>query len=242
MATSITKRPDYLGCYWLATESPNIFEFTTDEHIANPGFYIESRLTVNGITLPDYLNIIASPNPGGLAQLDVSGVLRIVTSLGKTGDYSTLLMAEPTKSGYFTLAWRTRWFGKSDDEAVNPYTSDGGSPGTIWWYAECVRSEEQGSNLYDYVSTGTNDAPFLNSFAEPVFFLGLPFDLSFIMPDIASAPVTVTIRRYNSANTLLGTTTTVVASAALEGFVNSLNIDPASIELQCAYLTCEIAA
>lgn len=241
MATAITARPVLSGCYWLATESPNIFEFLTDEHIANAGFYVEARLTVNGSVLPDYLNIIASPNPAGYADIDVSGVLRIMTAIGKTGNYTALLMAEPTKSGYFTLEWRTRWFGKSSDEAINPFTTDGGSPGTLWWYAECVRSEEQGSNLFDYVATITNDAPFLNSFEEPVFFLGLPFDLSFIMPDIASVPVTVTIRRYNSVNTLLGTDVYAgIGSAALEGLVNSLTIDPASIEAQCSYLTAEI--
>jgi hypothetical protein len=93
--------------YWLATESPNLFNFTTDEHLVYQGFYIEARLTVNGTQLPDQMNIIASPNPAGNVDIDVSGVLRTVTSLGKDGDYSTLVMHEETKSGNFTFEWRT---------------------------------------------------------------------------------------------------------------------------------------
>lgn len=55
-----------------------------NDHTLFGGFYFEGRLTVNGILEP--LTVIASPDKYGYADLDVSGVLRIKTSLGKTGD------------------------------------------------------------------------------------------------------------------------------------------------------------
>jgi len=198
------------------------------------GYYFEGQLTVNGVV--QTLTVIASPNSFGAADLDVSGVLRIMTSLGKTGDGSAIVMAETNKSGSFTFAYRGAWYGSSE-----AYTAEGNT----WYYAECVRSVEQGSNLYEYVYTALADAPFLNSFVQPVFFAGLPFDLSFIVPDLpATSPAAVlqiTLKRYNANATLLNTTVENIAVDALQGYLCSLNIDPASIEDSADYMTAEIA-
>jgi len=160
-----------------------------------------------------------------------------MTVLAKTGDYSDLIMAESGKSGTFTFEYREAWYGSDES-----YTAEGND----WWYAESVRSEEQGSNLYDFLPTDIFDAPFFNSFEQPVFFVGLPFDLSFVLPELpATSPVTeltVTIKRYNATNALLGTTATVVSLGDLEGYINSVNIDPAAIEDAAAYLTVEITS
>ena len=230
--------------YWLATESPNLFRFLTDEHLTYQGFYIEARLTVNGVQLPDQLNIIASPNVAGNADLDVSGVLRTVTSLGKDGDYSTLVMHEETKSGNFTFEWRTRWFGKSDDEAVNPFVPEA-TPDVVWYYGECVRSEEQGSNLHEYVTDAFNDAPFLNSFTEPVYFHGLPWDISFILPE--GPDITVTIQFYNSAGGTVGAPLVTAVdvdlaspSLSLDGHICSLTINQTMVPVGATYFTVEI--
>jgi hypothetical protein len=160
-------------------------------------------------------------------------------------------MKETTKSGKFNFEYRERWprtlaWGAEEGWEGDVITSPIASPPIMndWYYGECVRSEEQGSNLYDYLATAINDAPFFNSFNQPVYFVGLPFDLSFLLPvqDVTSPPVelTVTIKRYSSTNTLLGTTVTVVALNALEGYLNSLNIDPAFIEDTATYLTVQI--
>jgi hypothetical protein len=195
------------------------------------GYYFEGRLTVNGVV--QALTVIASPDSKGMANVDVSGVLRIITALGKTADYTALLASEVTKSGRFTFAYRGCWYGSAET-----YTEEGNT----WYYAECVRSVEQGSNLHDYLASDVDDAPWLNSFERPVLFAGLPFDISFILPEITEDDVTVTIRRYNSYNMLLGTTTTIVNVAALKGRVNSLNIDTSAFEETAAYITAEIAA
>jgi hypothetical protein len=233
-------------CYWLATESPNLFRFLTDEHLTNPGFYIEARLTVNGVLLPDQMNIIASPNVAGYADLDVSGVLRTVTSLGKDGDYSVMLMKEETKSGNFTFEYRTRWFGKSADELINPFIPEA-SPDIMWYYGECVRSEEQGSNLYDYVTDAFNDALFLNQFDQPIYWRGLPWDISFIIPELSTSgagdDIVVAIQFYNSSNAPVGAVQNYpfdVDADNLDGHICSLTIEDTIVPSGATYFIIEV--
>ena len=158
-----------------------------------------------------------------------------MTSLGKTGDYTSLIQSETTKSGKFTFAYRGAWYGSDES-----YTQESNT----WYYAEAVRSEEQGSNLYEYAPNDSGDVEFLNSFDQPVFFPGLPFDLSFICPDMAdSSPASqlqVILRHYNASNTLLSTNTTLVDPATVKGRVCSLSIDPSGIEESASHLTAEI--
>jgi hypothetical protein len=68
-----------------------------NDNSERPNYYFEGRIIVNGLIYP--LTIIASPDSRGYADLDVSGILRIVTSIGKVGDYSQRIMKETTKSG-----------------------------------------------------------------------------------------------------------------------------------------------
>jgi|GEM_PF-2489650 len=214
-----------------------------------PGYYFEGRLTVNGVIYP--LMIIASPDSLGYADLDVSGILRIVTSLGKVGNYTSRIMKETTKSGKFNFEYREKWYRTPDwadeegwegDIITSPMTS----PPLMndWYYGESVRSEEQGSNLHEFVPDTLNDAPFFNQFTQPVYFLGLPFDISFILPEQAivspASDITVTISIYDSNNLLLTTLTEVVPVDQLEGYICSLTIDPATIPTNAAYITAEI--
>jgi len=89
------------------------------------------------------------------------------------------------------------------------------------------------------------DAPFLNLFTESVYFLGLPFDLSFILPEFAdvspASELIVTLRIYNAANTQLGADiVSYVPADELEGFINSLNIDETTIPALAHHMTAEI--
>jgi hypothetical protein len=215
----------YTDIPYVATMS---IDYLNDDTL-HGGYYFEGRLTINNIV--QSLTVIASPDSYGFADLDISGILRIMTSMGKTGDYSALLMKEPTKSGKFTLEYRECWYGSNES-----YTAEDNT----WYYAEAVRSEEQGSNLYDYVATSDRDAPFLNSFEQPVYFLGLPFDLSFILPEEADSSVDVVIRVYNSSNVLLDTITSMIDATNLKGYINSLNIDPTSIPEGTDHMEIEI--
>jgi hypothetical protein len=215
-----------------------------NNHTEYGGYYFEGRLTINGIL--EALTIIASPDTFGYADLDVSGILRIKTTLGKIGNYSATIMKETTKSGRFSFEYRFGDYSGIEQDWI----PEGGSISPpsdeiLWYYGECVRSEEQGSNLHEYVVNSLRDAPFLNTFDHPVLFRGLPFDLSFIMPELTevSPPydLIVTMKVYNSVNTQLGTDiVTYVDVDALEGFINSLNIDPASLPATADHLTIEI--
>jgi hypothetical protein len=189
---------------------------------------------------------MASPDKTGMADLDVSGILRIVTALGKTGTYTNRIEKETTKSGKFNFEFRACWYGSDEAWEGDAVTSPVVSPPLLndWYYAECVRSEEQGSNLHDYQADVLNDAPFLNQFDQPVYFLGLPFDLSFILPEqVIVSPMSdirVDINIYDSNNLLLQTITEYIDADSLEGFVCSLNIDQATIPTNAAFFTAEI--
>jgi len=217
-----------------------------NDNTLHDGYYFEGQLTINGVVDP--LTVIASPDSFGFADLDVSGVLRIKTSLVKTGDYSALIMKEPPKSGNFSLEYRGRWYVNSDAD-IDDWTPEGGIVSPIcpilWYYGECVRSEEQGTNLHEYVVNAVRDAPFLNLFDRPIFFIGLPFDLSFIIPELLEvSPIfefIVTMKIYNSVNTqLMPDIITYVDADYLEGFINSLNINPAVIPVTADHMTVEI--
>ena len=156
-------------------------------------------------------------------------------------------MKETTKSGKFIFEYRSRCWtgiltGWEGDAVTSPIVSPALS--NTWYYAEAVRSEEQGSNLHDFVASEVNDSPFLNAFDQPVYFLGLPFDLSFILPEMAevspTSDLTVSIKIYDSNNLLLDTVTEYIPADALEGFVNSLNIDETTIPDGADHMTAEI--
>lgn len=216
-----------------------------NDNTLHGGYYFEGRLTVNGVLYP--LTIMASPDSKGYADLDVSGILRIVVSLGKVGDYTNRIMAETNKSGRFSFEYRECWYGSDNSWEGDIITSPVTSPpiSNTYYYAECVRSEEQGSNLYDYVASSTQDAPFLNQFENPVYFLGLPFDISFILPEQVlvspASDIIVDINIYDSNNLLLLTLSEEIAVGSLEGHVCSLTIDPAVIPTGASYITAEIS-
>jgi hypothetical protein len=201
------------------------------------GYYFEGQLTINDVTHP--LTIVASPDSFGYADLDVSGILRIVTALGKAGNYTLPLVRETNKSGKFQFEYRECWYA-SLTTSPPMYELEP----NIWYYAECVRSEEQGSNLHDYVANVLNDAPFLNMFTQPVYFVGLPFDLSFILPEIPSVSppydISVVIEIWDSNGNKLYSQTSAIDIDSLEGYVNSILINPAIIPNGAAYLTVEI--
>ena len=67
----------------IAWEATMDIEYMNDNTLKG-GYYFEGRLTINGVV--QTLTVIASPDSFGLADLDVSGILRIQTILSKVGD------------------------------------------------------------------------------------------------------------------------------------------------------------
>ena len=215
-----------------------------NDHTLHAGYYFEGRLTINGVF--ESLTVIASPDSLGYADLDVSGILRIKTSIGKVTNYLSLIQKDYNKSGRFTLEYRGCWYG-SDEPWISEGSATSPVEDIIWYYAECVRSEEQGCNLAEYVPSDLNDAPFLNQFDTPVYWYGLPFDLSFILPERSelspTSDITVTMKVYNSNNIQVGgDITQTIPADQLEGYVNSLNVDSTLIPSGVSYFTVEITA
>lgn len=215
-----------------------------NDHTLYAGYYFEGRLTINGVV--ESLTVIASPDSFGYADLDVSGILRIKTSIGKVTNYLSLIQKDTNKSGQFTLEYRGCWYG-SNEAWISEGSTTSPASEVIWYYAECVRSEEQGCNLAEYVPTDLNDAPFLNQFDTPVYWYGLPFDLSFILPErpelSPTSDIIVTMKVYNSANVQMGADIVQTIDVdSLEGYVNSLNINSTLIDAGAAYFTVEITA
>lgn len=232
------------GDYWTTSIPYNVAYVPTylNDNTLHGGYYVEGRMTVNNIVSP--LPIIASPDCFGYADLDVSGILRVSTTIGKDGDYTSRIMSEPSKSGKFSLEYRECWYGSSE---VWHQAEGVGSPESVtdWFYVQAVRSEEQGSNLQEFVANAVKDAPFMNSFDRPIYFRGLPFDLSFIDPEFfAGSPgvdLDVTIDSYDSEGFLINHFTETVATGLMDGFLNSLLIDDAIIPVGAYYFTAEIA-
>ena len=214
-----------------------------NDNTLHGGYYFEGFLTINGA--PQTLTVIASPDTKGIADLDVSGVLRITTQIGKIGTYGIdpvtkvydpllIIQKETNKSGSFTFKYRECWYGSSE-----LYTEEG----TTWYYVEAVRSEEQGSNLHEFVPSDITNAPFFNSFERPVYTPGLPFDLSIFVPGTTPHTTsTIIIKRYDATKTLLGQTSVDMALASLKGFLCSVAINTTSFEATVSYLTCEITS
>jgi hypothetical protein len=205
-----------------------------NDNILRAGYYFEGQLTINNV-LQD-ITVKCHPDSFGYGNLDVSGVLRIMISLGKVGDYSSAIMKESGKSGKFTLAYREVWYGSSES-----YCEEGNT----WHYCEAVRSEEEGSSLSEYAPDEINqDKPFFNSFAQPVYFAGLPFDLSFIIPDLPltspATDLTVTIKQYNASGTEVASDTETITLGTLEGYLNSYRIDPNIIVASAVKFTIKI--
>ena len=72
-----------------------------NDHTLYPNYYFEGRLTINDVV--ENLTVTSSPDRFGLADLDVAGILRIHTAIGKVTNYLSLIQKDYNKSGKFTL-------------------------------------------------------------------------------------------------------------------------------------------
>jgi hypothetical protein len=215
-----------------------------NDHTLYAGYYFEGRLTINGVVEP--LTIIASPDSFGYADLDVSAILRTKTRVGKVTNYLDPIMKDTYKSGNFTLEYRACWWG-SDEAYIQEELETSPVAPVMWYYAECVRSIEQGCNLSEYVATDLAEAKWLNQFETPVYWYGLPFDISFILPEISGLAsgdlLTVTMKVYDSENNQLGADIVEnIDIDSLEGFVNNYAIDSTLIPVGAAYFTVAITS
>jgi hypothetical protein len=190
------------------------------------GYFFEARLTVNDVV--QALTVMASPDTYGYADLDVSGLLRIMVRIGKNPDsYQTDAYIETNKGGSFTLEFREVWYGN-----VGQWNAEG----NIWGYVEAVRSIEQGSSMNEFVAFADVEGKFLNAFAAPVFFTGLPFDVSLIITQPYDT-VQVTAICYSAAGIEVGRIDYYFRDGtSASGRVVSVFIDPEAVNNLTAYI------
>lgn len=190
-------------------------------------YYIEGRLTINGLV--DEQTIKASANTKGLIKLDVSTYIRAKVSGEKVGNYLNNSDAEINQSGTFTLEYRERYTGES-----NAYTQEVNT----WFYVYAIRSKEQGSNLWQYVATASQEAKWFNTFVEPTLVLGLPMDIQFFWGN-EYADLSVVKTFYDASNNVLGTETTALNNAS-KGKLTSVKISQDSYYENLSKITVSI--
>jgi len=179
-------------------------------------YYIEGRLTINDIV--QTRTIKSSANTKGLVKLDVSDFLRAAVSGVKIGTYENINDPEISQSGKFTLEYRERYTGD-----VNGYTPEMNT----WYYVYAIRTKEQGSNLWEYLATASQEGKWFNNFTAPTYPSGLPIDMQFFWPYEYPA-LSVTKKYYTAGNSLLSTVITPLDVAG-RGLLNSIKIDEADL-------------
>ena len=206
-----------------------------------PGYYFEALLTINGVV--NALTARAYPNSAGYADMNIAGVLRTTILPGKA-DETLNINPEVNKSGRFTVSFRPCYYGSDES-----YVEEGG----YWSYASFVRNSIQGGNLLEYEGIFIDEDPpddfnyvypICNQFEKPVFFKGLPFDLSFLLNRVTNDQTfTVTIAIYDATNTLIDTISyEVEGSSTNSSRLCSAVISPDDIPDEAKYFDVEITS
>ena len=187
-------------------------------------YYIEVWLKVNGVYQD--ATIKATPDTKGNITLDISMFLQSEVSGQKSGDYTDDSNQEPNQSGYFTLEYRERYNGDSND-----WTEEG----STWYYIYAIRTKEQGANLYEYIMHDNGDGKFLNEFTEPIWTIGMPMDIQFWWPPWYDN-MNAQIRQYDANNNLLDLTSVSLDNTA-KGFVCTVKLNLDTVEENLSYMT-----
>lgn len=117
-----------------------------------------------------------TPDSYGRMRLDASGFLSKAISRVNRFDYSVLNLKSTGAYGSFYFSHQERYLGFTGMVVNDPITYN---------FADAVKqvSQDYGQNLCDHVlfpSSFTPAAKFLTRFDSPTYFVGYPFDLSFI--------------------------------------------------------------
>lgn len=189
-------------------------------------YFFEVKLTVNGVEQAATARF--TPQLNGLSKCDISGYIQTYVSDEKTGTYIDNNTAETNQSGNFAFAVSENYIGNTNTTyLVN---------NNIWYYVKAARSIEKGTNVAEFVPNLEAQAEFLNYFDEPTYWLGLPFDISFVYSELLQGkPIQLIEEHYNSLNVLLSTQSKDVDANAI-GYLNSAAIKADSIEPTCDYI------
>lgn len=186
-------------------------------------YFIEAKLTVNGVEQSSPMRF--TPLPTGLDKCDISGYLQTYVNDDKAGQYIDANSKESNQSGSFLISFRENYIGNTNtDFVLNPNT---------WYFVKAARSIEKGTNLSEFVPNLGAPATFMNYFDEPIMWLGLPFDISFIYSDmLAGKTIQLIEKHYDSGNIELSSQTIAIDATRINS-LNSIAINANTIEATC---------
>lgn len=146
-------------------------------------FYTKTNRFVEVEITTQYGVIIGRWSPGlnGITRADISSYLQSLVNAKDVFKYDVLNWKDPNRAASFQVRYREVW--------------DGGS--SVWYnfpnplyvtYSAKQLGDKYGGNMAKYVpfyqeNNLDRKAEFLTEFKEPIFNVGLPFDLSFIFSE-----------------------------------------------------------
>lgn len=151
----------------------------------------------------------------GTLKVDVSGWLDSEVGFSNDFEYDVINERDDNLGGEYTLQYRQRYDGEGEEPT---YTSLTGN-----YYVNAARQigDEFGANMVQYIvlEDGTT-AKFLSGFTQPTYFVGYPFDLSFIMPDLTGSPPTWELTRLEDHFDINGSIVSTDGGSELVEFGN----------------------
>ncbi|MFD2961612.1 MULTISPECIES: hypothetical protein [Olivibacter] len=122
-----------------------------------------------------------SPGANNVIRADISSFLRSLVSPEETSSFDRLAYNDPNLCTSYTVRFAEAWGTyQSDWEVI---------PGTFYvTYSAMQLLEKGGGNMMEYVTFLNEPNPdklakWLTDFYEPIYWLGLPYDISFILND-----------------------------------------------------------
>lgn len=191
------------------------------------GYYLETEVLVeqNG-TYVIAGKIRSVPDTKGVIEFDASEWVQTYVSLQNIYLYDgSPNKAERTSSGIFNLRYTESWQ-NNEEVASSAIITDS----TYQFYMGSVRQvlDTYGQNMAEFVpyAPAITYAKFLTENEEPTYFVGYPFDVSFIFSDIMAAYETSRrVREYDGNGVITQSQADTTLDIAHRFYTNRLSIE-----------------
>lgn len=158
-----------------------------------PNYFISVKIYTIINTTYTYLGVAEpKPNTKGAVDLDLSPFIRSRVSFKNTNTYDQINKAYQDMGGRFNIIYKEQWDGNEDDDYTD-FTNNN----IRYWVAAAKQIQSPGGfNMSPYVTfppdsvsplMESSKAKFMSDFERPTYFVGYPFDLSFIYSENVSA-------------------------------------------------------
>ena len=224
----VTKTPDLpingtaFISRWVAAYNPIVFLFQKDVDTPSENYKVSIEITTDTDTKLVYS---ASASPAGVVRADLSA-------------YLSALVSTSVRFKKFSLKAVESWEG-----SLAPAFSSVASIGTYYaTYSAMQLGDQNGGNMAKYVGFQNVLAEWMTSFREPSYFVGLPFELSYIKSEYIetkSMRYRATYLNVNKAAISNESVLTSVSPAGVISFDFSLLTVPVSayyVKIQAYYL------